>query len=80
MKQSAAIEHAAREQYLNAAAYYYYKADGAGESLYSAIQRKQSVSFAQRLEALGVEVPRASEVRERARALFPAEKLHGESK
>lgn len=64
-----------RLEYLMAAAYYWYKAEGNDEQLVCALQRVRAQNLSRKLQN---HLPTPEEVRAYAVGRFPAHRLHGE--
>lgn len=65
-----------RLDYMMAAAWYYYRAEGADEQLASALNRMQAQKLHQRFLGLGMELPTPEEIQGYAQSKWPAHKLH----
>lgn len=65
-----------RLDYLTAAAYDYYRAEGADENLASALNRIRARRLQERLLNLGMALPKAEEVQAYAAAQWPRHKVH----
>lgn len=80
MKRTApAAESAAslRWDYILAAAYWWFRAEGPDETLVSALNRVKATSLQQRLLLLNIPLPTPEEIHAHAAQRWPAHKIHG---
>lgn len=65
-----------RQDYLMAARYYYFRAEGINEDLTSVFSRINADKLLKRMQTLNIAVPTAEEIRAYAAESWPEHKLH----
>jgi hypothetical protein len=65
-----------RFDYVQAAKYYYFRAEGINESLTSTFNRMNAQKLKQRMDGLNIAVPTAEELHAAAAESWPEHKLH----